>query len=155
LPRKQREMLEHDAAIGTGRADRLAVDRDRAGLIAQEAADQITQGRLAATRRPQQRNEFPRPNLKRDIVERQHRAPARRPVSMFHARDDDLRHGPEASCLLPRALRRWAGAGGTSYSAAMGPAGASISARQRARLAPSGSARAAVRALAIASTARS
>ena len=58
LPGKQREMLEHDAAVGARRADRLALDQDLAGLDRQEAADQIEQRRLAAAGRTEQREEF-------------------------------------------------------------------------------------------------
>ena len=48
FPRKQREMLEHDAAVRTRRRDRLAFDQDAAGDRRQEPADQIEQGGFAA-----------------------------------------------------------------------------------------------------------
>ncbi len=101
LPGKQREVLEHDAAVGARRADRLALDQDLAGLGRQEAADQIEQRRLAAAGRAEQREEFPASHIQRHILERQHRPPARRPVDVVDALDDDLRlrHFPAAPPL--------------------------------------------------------
>ena len=86
-------MLEHDAAVGAGAGDRLAVDQDGAGLDRQEAADQIKQRRLAAAGRPEQGDEFAVLHLERHLVERQHRAAARRAIEVADAVDDDLR-GP-------------------------------------------------------------
>jgi hypothetical protein len=90
LPRKQREMLEHDAAVGAGTAYRRAVHQDCPGLDRQEAADEIEQGRLAAAGRAQQRQELALANFQRDVLQRQHLAPHRRPVVMAHLVDDDL-----------------------------------------------------------------
>jgi hypothetical protein len=53
-------------------------------------ADQIEQGRLAAAGRTEKRDEFPLAHIERYLFERQHRPPARRPVDMFDAFDDDL-----------------------------------------------------------------
>ena len=89
-------MLEHDAAIGARRRDRLAFDMDAALLDRQKAAEQIQQRRLAATGRTEQGEEFPRLNIDRDVLQRQHRPAARRAIEMMHIPDDDLRlsHGP-------------------------------------------------------------
>ena len=139
LPREQREMLEHDAAVGPGPGDRLAVDQDLAGLGREKAADEIEQRRLAAARGAEQRDEFPLAHVERHVVERQHRPAARRPVGVAHALDDDLRHDDINA---------------SGYSAAMRCADCdSMSPRHLARLSPSGSTSAAVRALAIASIA--
>ncbi len=54
----KREMLENDAAVGTGAGDPLAVDADSAGFDRQKAADQIEQRRLAASGRAEQRHKF-------------------------------------------------------------------------------------------------
>src|SRR5262245_3307430 len=85
-------MLKDDAAIGTRRADRLALDEDLAFLGGKKAADEIKQRRLAAAGRPEQRDELAPVNLERDVFEREHRTPARRPIDVLHAFDDDLRH---------------------------------------------------------------
>ena len=83
-------MLEHDAAVGTGRHHRLALDRDAAGLGRQEAADQVEQGRFPAAGGAKQRQKFARADFKRDIGQSQHGAPARRAVGVVHPLDDDL-----------------------------------------------------------------
>ena len=83
-------MLKYDAAVGPGPGDWITVDRDRAGLDRQEAADQIEQRRLAASGRPQQCDEFAILHFERNLIERQHLASARRAVDVVDAVDDDL-----------------------------------------------------------------
>src|SRR6266508_3254229 len=97
LPRKQREMLEHDAAIWPRRADRLALDQNPAGLRGEKAADEVEQRRLAAAGGAEQRDEFTPTHVERHVLEREHRPPARWTVAMAHACDGDLRlrHGPQ------------------------------------------------------------
>src|SRR5262249_56360225 len=90
LPRKQREVLEHDAAVRSWSADRFAVDGDRAGFGRQEAAKQIKQGRLAAPRRSEQRQEFALCNPQRDVVDGEHRFAVRRSVNVTKPVDDAL-----------------------------------------------------------------
>ena len=51
LPGKQRELLEHHAAVGAGAAHFLAVDADRAGVGRDEAAHDVQEGALAAAAR--------------------------------------------------------------------------------------------------------
>jgi hypothetical protein len=84
-------MLEHDAAVGSRCGHRLAVDRDRALLDRQEAADQIEQGGLAAAGRPKQSQELARAHVERYLFERQHRPAARRSVDVADVVDRDLR----------------------------------------------------------------
>ena len=91
FPGKQREMLKHDATIRARRAHRLALDRDRAGLDREKAADQVQQRRLPAARWPEQGDEFAGTHIERDLLEREHRPSARRAVDVAHALDDDLR----------------------------------------------------------------
>src|SRR5215472_1408724 len=97
LPRKQREMLKDDAAIGTRRADRLALDEYLAGFRGEKAADEIEQRRLAAAGGSEQRDEFTHAHVERHVLEREHRPPARWAIAMAHACDGDLRlrHGPQ------------------------------------------------------------
>src|SRR5262249_8803708 len=97
LPRKQREVLKDDTAIGPGGADRLALDEDLAGLRGEKTADEVQPRRLAAAGRSEQRDELPRAHIERDVLEREHRPPGRRAIAMAHAIDDDLRlhHGPQ------------------------------------------------------------
>ena len=82
---------------GPGRRNRLALDMDAALLDRQEAAEQIEQRRLAAAGRTEQGQEFPRLDIDRNILERQHWPAARRAIEMMHIPDDDLRlgHGPQ------------------------------------------------------------
>src|SRR5258707_15139396 len=98
-------MLKDDAAIGTRRADRLALDEYFSGFRGKKAADEVEQRRLAAARGSEQRDEFTSPYVERHVLEREHRPPARRAIAMAHARDDDLRLC-HALQLVPRRLRR-------------------------------------------------
>ena len=74
---------------GPGRGHRRAFDADRALLDRQEAADQVEERRLAAARRPEQRDELALPDRERNVVQRQHVAAARRPVGVRHILDAD------------------------------------------------------------------
>src|SRR5258708_3158130 len=51
LPRKERELLEHHAAVGAWFFDFLPIDADRAGIGADEAAHHVQEGALAAAAR--------------------------------------------------------------------------------------------------------
>src|SRR5581483_10800228 len=70
-PGKEREVLEHHAAIRAGPGDRRTFDADCALLHRQEAADEIEQRRFAAARGSEQRDEFARRNRERHLLERQ------------------------------------------------------------------------------------
>src|SRR6478735_4638728 len=58
LPRKERELLEHHAAVGPRAAHFLAVDADAAGLGGDEAADDVQERALAAAARPDHGDEL-------------------------------------------------------------------------------------------------
>ena len=90
LPGEQREVLEHDAAIGSGAGDRLALDQDFSGLGRKKPADEIEEGRLSATAWTEQRHEFALAHLERDGLKRQHGSTDRRPIVMAHRFDDDM-----------------------------------------------------------------
>jgi hypothetical protein len=89
LPGIKREALEDDAAVGAGAGDRLAGDRDGAGLHRQEAPEQIEQRALAAAARAQQRQELALLDLERNALERQHRLAAGRAISVAHLAEGD------------------------------------------------------------------
>ena len=93
LPRKQREMLEDDAAIRPRAGDLLAIDQDRTGLHRQKAADKVEQRRLAATGWAEQRDKLAVGHLERNLIEGKHLAPARRAIQVVDAVDNDLRCG--------------------------------------------------------------
>jgi len=63
FPRKQREVLEDNAAIRARRSDRLALDDNPAGFRRQKTADQVEQCRLATARGAEQRNELTRSDV--------------------------------------------------------------------------------------------
>ena len=69
-PREQRIALEHDAAIVSGAADRPVAKPYLAGGRLQESADQIEQRALAATARPDDRDELVRFDGQPDRFER-------------------------------------------------------------------------------------
>src|SRR5579875_1620582 len=123
LPGKQGKVLKDNATVGTGAGNRLAFDQDRAGLDRQKAADQIEQCALAAAARAEQRDELAVAHAERDVVERQDRAAARRPIDMADPVDDDLRRIRHDRALLCGRLRpRLSGApprGGTGGPAAI------------------------------------
>src|SRR5262249_31480403 len=106
LPREQREMLEHDAAVGTGAANRHTIEQDSTPLGLKEAADQVEQGGLAAARWSQDRKEFARAHLKGDILQRQHRMAVRRTIEVVDPLDDDLRSAAPGVAVL-QSLAPW------------------------------------------------
>src|SRR6185369_13158650 len=61
-PRKQREFLEHHAAVRARRADRLALDADHAALGLDESAQDVQERALAAAARPDHGDEFAFPD---------------------------------------------------------------------------------------------
>jgi hypothetical protein len=69
-PREERVRLEDHAAVGAGRAHRLAVEQDLAGGRLVEAGDQAQQRRLAAARRPENGDEIVVGHGKRGRLER-------------------------------------------------------------------------------------
>ena len=73
-------MLKDDAAVRTGAGNGPVLDRNRAVLDRQEPADEVEERTLAAAAGPQQRDELALGDRQRHIVERQHRAAARRPA---------------------------------------------------------------------------
>src|SRR5262249_27502882 len=83
-------MLEDDAAVGTGTADRRPVEQDAPRLRRQEAANQVQQCRLAATGGPEQSEELAGTHLERDVLQRQHRPTFRRPIEGVDPLDDEL-----------------------------------------------------------------
>ena len=76
---------------GPGLVTGLPSTVNAAGLDRDEAADQIKKRRFAATGRAEQREEFLRPHVERNVFERQHRPAIRRPVQVADLVDDDLR----------------------------------------------------------------
>jgi hypothetical protein len=73
--RKDRVVLEHHAGVAPvrgQRVDALAAEADGARLNVAKARDHAQQRRLAAARRPEQREEFAVANLERDIAHRVH-----------------------------------------------------------------------------------
>src|ERR1700730_1388205 len=108
LPREQGKVLEHDAAVGARRDDRIAVDENPPALDRQEAADQIKQGGLAAARRTEQRHELARTHFERSAGEREQRATAGRSIGVADAFDDDrrLRAHDQATAASPTAGQR-------------------------------------------------
>src|SRR6185312_92039 len=89
LPRKERVILEDNAAIGSGLRHPLAADRDTAALDRQEPAEKIEKRALAAARGPEQRDEFALFHFQRDAVERKHRPPAHRAIGVADCAEDD------------------------------------------------------------------
>ena len=69
-PGEGRFFLEHHADRGMRPGDALARDRDLALVVAEQSADHIEQGRLAAAGRADHREEFALPDRERDIVDR-------------------------------------------------------------------------------------
>src|SRR6516164_4531312 len=62
----------------------------RSGPGREEPSDQIEQGGFAAAGRAEQRQEFARAHVERNLRQRQHRPTARRAIGMVHPLDDDL-----------------------------------------------------------------
>src|SRR5260370_31634612 len=72
LPWKQREVLEHDAAVRPRPCDRVALDHNLPGPDRPKSAHQVKQSRFAATGGDPQGNEFAVPHLERYVLERQY-----------------------------------------------------------------------------------
>ena len=90
FPREQRKMLKHDTAVRPWRRDRFAFHGDAAGFDRKKPADEIEQGGFAAAGGTEQRQEFARPHLQRNVGQRQYGPAARRPIGVVDALDDDL-----------------------------------------------------------------
>ena len=75
---------------GPGAVTGLPSTRMRPATVGKKAADQIEQGGFAAARRPEQSQEFPRPDFERHVGKGEHGAPARRAIGVVHPLDDDL-----------------------------------------------------------------
>jgi hypothetical protein len=69
-PGKQRERLEHHAAIAPRSVHRLSADEDFAAGDRDEARDHVEDGRLAAARGPTIETNSARRHLQRDVVHR-------------------------------------------------------------------------------------
>ena len=68
-PREGRLLLEHHADRGVRAGHGLAGDRDAAVIAAEQPADDVEQGRLAAARRPDHRQEFAGRDVERYAVD--------------------------------------------------------------------------------------
>jgi hypothetical protein len=77
-PGQQREVLEHQRAVGAGRDDRLAVEAHRSGSRPDQRRDQHQQGALAATRWAHDGDELAVRDRQVDVRERQELAAALR-----------------------------------------------------------------------------
>ena len=69
-PGHQREILEHEGALRSRRADRLAVDRDRAGVGLDQPGDDLEQRRLAAAARAEQAGQLAARKVEVDAAQR-------------------------------------------------------------------------------------
>ena len=69
-PGKQRELLEHHAAIGPRRPDRTAVETQVAAAGRLEAAEDVQEGALAAARRSDDRDELVLVDGERQAIDR-------------------------------------------------------------------------------------
>src|SRR5262249_12219179 len=92
-PGEQRVRLEHHAAVGAGCAHRVTIKQDLAGGRLIEAGDQAQEGRLAATGRPENRDEVVVGHRERRRLERtRRRSPAHRRKNARYALDRELAH---------------------------------------------------------------
>jgi hypothetical protein len=91
LPREQRVILEHDAAIDAGAGDFRAIDHDGAGRRRHEPRHHVQQRRFPAARRADDHDELAIRHRKRRLRQREH-ALARRRERFGDAADID-RHG--------------------------------------------------------------
>src|SRR5262249_16253606 len=95
LPREQRELLEHRSAVRSRPGHRLAAHPHRAAAWWHEAADDVEQGRLAATGRTEDRDELALRDVERDIAQREMARAARRLASLRQSPDcDHTAQGP-------------------------------------------------------------
>ena len=69
-PRKGRFLLEHHADGGMGRRNALVADHHRALVIAEQTADDVEKGGLAAARRANHRDEFALRDIERNMIHR-------------------------------------------------------------------------------------
>src|SRR5262249_50450969 len=69
-PGKQRVLLEHDAAVARRARNRAPVEQDTAAGRKRQSAEQIKQRGLAATARPDQRQELAGANIERNVLQR-------------------------------------------------------------------------------------
>src|SRR5690606_14558439 len=131
-----REVLEDDAAIGPGSLHHRPFDGDLSRFDRKKSAQQVEQRRLAATGGPEQRQELALSDTQRNVIDRKHRMAVRRTIHMAEALDDDLRAARRRLHAYPRAV-------------ATRPSFSSVRSSER----PSGSASAALRAVASAAAA--
>ena len=85
-----------------------------ARLDRQEAAKEIEESGFAAAGGAEQGQKFPCSDLQRNVVERQHRLAARRPVRVTNPFDDDLRTAHYGSRASPFGIAVWRGSFGLS-----------------------------------------
>jgi hypothetical protein len=97
-PGKQRELLEHHAAIGARRPDRTAVEPQVAGGRGLEAAEDVQERALAASGRPDDRDELVLIDGERQAVDRRDAAVVDRErlIEIGHLQQRHG-HGPELS----------------------------------------------------------
>jgi hypothetical protein len=69
-PREERRLLEHDHAVGAGRAHGLLAHQDASLVGALEARDEVEQRALAATGGSDQAHELALFHVERDVIER-------------------------------------------------------------------------------------
>jgi hypothetical protein len=62
--------LKHDATIGPWAGDGLAVDGDGTGIRSDESGDDVEQGALAATGRPEDADELSWAHFERHAIDR-------------------------------------------------------------------------------------
>ena len=92
LPGKQREVLEHDAAVRPRLADRRAAHADFAGRAGHEAADHVQQRALAAAARSDDGDEFAVADRQRDPIDGGQFAIVFQRIGLAYAVDFDERH---------------------------------------------------------------
>ena len=116
---EQRVGLEHRvdvALVGRHGGDVLAVEPDRARRRLLEAGDQPQGRRLAAARRPEQREELPLPDLQRHVLDRLEVAEV---LADAFQLDRELRHASLLPVSTPIPLSRRPSRRGTSTAIAM------------------------------------
>ena len=88
-PLQQHGLLKHDADIARGMEERGAVEQKLAAAGADERADELEQGRFAATRRANEGDELVLFDRERDVCERRHPT-VTRSVGLVQPLDLDL-----------------------------------------------------------------
>ena len=96
-PGQQRRLLEHEAELidAAGRGSGLAAHFDAAGGRRQEIADEAQQRALAASGRPEQRDEFALGHAQADVGERLHCA-----AFALKAQAHAVEHDAGATCRI-------------------------------------------------------